>query len=106
MAIKARKIEMDLFKRMKVNTNVDRTIAKLLVAKVITTKWVDTNTGDDHTPGYRARFVGRGIKTDQRPELFAAIPFLESLHMILAICASNQHGTEPFHTLSSDIKHA
>ena len=88
------------------HSKVDRSVAKLLGAKIITTKWIDTNKGDEHNPGYRAPLIGREIKTDQRPELFATTPPLESLRMILAICASNQHREEPYRVLSSDIKRA
>ena len=77
MAIRARKLEMDFFKRMKVYTKVDRSEATLLTATVITTKWIDTSKGDGHTPDHRARLVGREVKTDPRPELFAATPPLE-----------------------------
>lgn len=105
-AIAARKLEMDFFKRMQVHSKVDRNVAKQIGAKIITTRWIDTNKGDDKNPDYRARLVGREIKTDQRPDLFAATPPIESLRMILSICASNQQGTSPYRILSSDIKRA
>ena len=57
MAIQARKFEMQFFKGMEVYTQVDRSVAKPLGAKVITTKWIDTNQGDDYNLGYRAGLV-------------------------------------------------
>ena len=54
----------------------------------------------------RARLVGREIKTNQRPDLFAATPPLESLRMIFSICASHQDDKDPYRILSSDIKRA
>ena len=73
---------------------------------MITTKWVDTSKGDEANLDYRARLVGREIKTNQRFDLFvAALPF-ESLRMILSMCASNQHHVESFRILSSDVKRA
>ena len=105
-AIKARKFEMEFFKNMNVYSKVDRSVAKRLGAKIITTKWIDTNKGDDANPDYRARLVGREIKTSQRLDLFAATPLLESLRMVISICASNQHGQEPCRILSSDMKRA
>ena len=105
-AIQARKLEMDFFKKMQVYSKVNRSVAKQLGAKVITTRWIDTNKGDAEKLDYRARLVGREIKTDQRLDLFADTPPLESLRMIFSICASNQCCNEPFRILSSDIKRA
>ena len=73
-AIRARTFETEGFKRMKVHSKVDRSVAKFLGATVTTTKWIDTSKGDDHKLGYRARLAGREIKTSQRPESFAATP--------------------------------
>ena len=107
LATRARKLEMDFFKKMKVHSKVERSVAKQLGAKVITTRWIDTNkVGDDSKPDYRARLVGREIKIDDRPDLFAAIPPLESLRMILPICAHHQHDDEPYRIPSSDMKRA
>lgn len=103
-AIKARKLEIDFLKRMEVYAKVGREEARFLKAKLITTRWIDTNKGDDHEFGYRSRFAGREITTDQRFELCVAILHLESLRMMFAICASNQHGSEPYHLLSSGSK--
>ena len=63
-------------------------------AKVITTKWADTNKGTEREPNYRSRLVGREIKTDDRPDLFAATPPLESLRYVLSLCASTQEFAE------------
>lgn len=106
LATRARKLEMDFFKKMKAHSKVERSVAKQLGAKVITTRWIDTNKGDESKPDYRARLVGREIKIDDRPDLFAATPPLESLRMILSICAHHQHDDEPYRILSSDIKRA
>ena len=75
-------------------------------SKIITTKWIDTDTGDAGNPNYRARLVGREIKTDDRPDLFAATPPLESLRYIVSKCASNRAGSKRYCILSSDIKRA
>ena len=98
LAVKAGKFEIEFLGRMEVYTKVDRSAAQMLNAKVATTKWIDTSKGDDHSPDYRARLVGREIKIEQRPGLFAATPSLESLRMILIICASKQNRREPFRT--------
>ena len=63
--------------------------------KTITTRWIDTNKGDETLPDYRSRLVGREIKKDKRNDLFAATPPLESLRFLLSICASHQKSRRP-----------
>ena len=46
---------------------------------IISTRWVDTNTGTDLEPNYRSRLVAREIKKDDRLDLFSATPPLEVL---------------------------
>ena len=75
-------------------------------ARTITTKWVDTNKGSESEPNYRSRLVGREIKTNERPDLFAATPPLESLRYVLSLCASTQEGAKPHRVLSVDVKRA
>ena len=58
--------------------------------KVITTKWLDINKGDDRNVNARLRIVGRELKLDNRLDLFAAPPPLEALRIICSICASRQ----------------
>jgi hypothetical protein len=104
-AVQARKAEMDYFKSMQVYSKVVRQPWM----KVITTRWLDVNKGDTKNPDYRARLVAREIKTDLRPDLFAATPPLESLRTIISICASNQHARSPGERhviMSNDIKRA
>ena len=91
MAIEARKLEMAFFKKMKVYTKVK----KEAWMRPIATNWIDTNKGDESAPNYRARLVGCEIKRDKRDDLFAATPPLESLRMIISICASNQSNADP-----------
>ena len=80
--IEARRLEMHLFRKMGVYRKMKRADLPSR-AKVITTKWVDTNKGSDTEPNYRSRLVGREIKTEERPDLFAATPPLESLRYVL-----------------------
>ena len=77
--------------------------------KVITTRGLDINKGDEANTYYRSRLVGREIKKDKRDDLFAATPPLESLRMILSICASNQKNYNRANNhviMSNDIKRA
>ena len=61
---KARKVEMDFFKKMNVYTKVLRKAG----VKVMSARWVDTNKGDDVVKEYRARFLGRKINTSKRDD--------------------------------------
>ena len=104
-AIKARKLEIKFFKQMGVYTKVKREAWM----KVISTKWLDVNKGDSANKNYRARLVGREIKRDKREDLFAATPPLESLRMILSICANHQSNLaegENFIVMTNDVKRA
>ena len=81
-------------------------MAKQAGCKVITTRWLDINKGDQERPDYRSKLVGRELALDKRLDLFAATPPLESLKMICAICASNQNKRDPFRVLTVDVKRA
>ena len=83
--ISARRLEIKYFKKMRVYRRVRREEAKRLGVKIITTKWLDTNKGDEATPNYRSRLVGREITNDNRLDSFAAPPPLSKF--ITAMCA-------------------
>ena len=57
--IRARRTEMQFFKKMGVYIKVPRETARRHGCKIITTKWLDTNKGDNDNPNYRSRMVGR-----------------------------------------------
>ena len=103
--IQARQLEMAFFRDMGVYRKMPRSHLPP-GARTITTKWVDTNKGTDEEPNYRSRLVGREIKTDERPDLFAATPPLESLRYVLSLCASTQWNNRPHRILSVDVKRA
>ena len=104
--IAARRLEIEYFRKMGVYKKVSREEAQRLGAKVITTKWLDTNKGDDTAPSYRSRLVGREIKNDNRLDLFAATPPLETIKFITAMCAKGQQGAQKRRMAVIDIKRA
>ena len=106
MAVEARKLEMKFFRDMQVYTKVPRSEAYVNGSKVITTKWLDINKGDEKEPNYRSRLVGRELKLDNRLDLFAATPPLEALRIICAMCANNQARQDPFRIMSVDVRRA
>ena len=104
--IKARRTEMQFFKKMGVYAKVPRETARRHGCKIITTKWLDTNKGDDENPNYRSRMVGREIKYDKRMDLFSATPPLETLKLLISMCARRQNDARPCRMAIIDIKRA
>ena len=73
------------------------------------TKLLDINKGDDAEPNYRTRLVGHETAWETRYDLYAATPPLESLRMILSICADHQGSVNPaenFVVMSNDVSRA
>ena len=70
---------------------------------VITVKWLDVNKGDEATPNYRALLVGRALKLDNRLDLLAATPPLETLCLMCSLCASNQSRRQPYKLMAVDV---
>ena len=83
LATQARRVQLAFYKKMNVYTKVRREPWM----KPISTRWIDNNKGDDVKPNYRARLVGREIKRDKREYLVAATPPIESIRMIVSVCA-------------------
>ena len=96
--LKARLLEMEFFRKLKVYTKVKRQSWM----RVISTKWIDVNKGDAAAPDMRSRLVGRELNLSKRDDLFAGTPPLESLRFILSMCASR-----PDHrVMAIDVKRA
>ena len=102
LAIAARKTEIEFFKSRGVYTEVTREPCM----KVILSKWLDQNKGDNASPNYRSQLVGCEFARDKRDDLFAATPPLESLRAILAICAAQQNGNQPHRIMALDVARA
>ena len=48
----------------------------------IGTRWIDINKGDEESPDYRSRLVGKELNVGSDPALYAATPPLEALRLI------------------------
>lgn len=83
---------------MQMYTKIGRDETESLGAKMVTTKRLDVNTKDAEHVGYRTRLVGREIKKNAKPKLFATTFPSETLKVVLNICAQNQkqHETLPY----------
>ena len=73
--------------KIRVWDKVPRSAAFRAGKKVIGTKWVDINKGDDDHPNYRSRLVARQLKAHDKSGTcyFAPTPPLESLRTILSM---------------------
>ena len=67
---------------------VPREEARRLGAKVITTKWVDTNKGSEKEPNYRSRLVGKEFNAHKDLSISAATPPLEALMFLVGRAAT------------------
>ena len=64
--------------------------------KVIQTRWIDVNKGDNENPNYRSRLVAKEFNTGAVDGLFAATPPLEALRLLISLAATvdtNKSGT-------------
>ena len=78
---------MDLNGKVPIQQRYERT------GKVpISTRWVGMNKGDQANSNFRSRLVARAINTHKRDDLFAAIPPLEVLKLILSMTTTANHG--------------
>ena len=91
-AMKARRFEVDFFKRTEVHITQDRPHVKQFGATLVATRWVDTGMSDDVAAGYGSRLVGREVERNNRFEFFAAIAPLESLGASTGISAAIPYG--------------
>ena len=57
--------------------------------KVIRTRWIDTNKGDEANPDLRSRLVGKKEFADSLdPNLYAAAPPIEAMRFIVSLAAT------------------
>ena len=56
--------------------------------KLIDTRWIYVNKGDEENPNYRTRLVGREFNTYKDDTLYAATPPLEALRAIVSQAAT------------------
>ena len=72
---------------MKVYIKVPRTVAR--GKKIINTRWIDHNKGDEKNPNMRSRLVGKEFADSVDPSLYAATPPVEAMRMILSMAATS-----------------
>ena len=68
---------------MRVYDKIPRALAARKGWKIIKTRWIDINKGDDDNPNYRSRLVGKEFNTGPIDGLFAGTPPLEAVRFLI-----------------------
>ena len=87
---KARAKEMEYVHNRGVWRKVPRSLAVRNGWKVIPTRWIDVNKGDQFTPNYRSRLVAKEFNDGAQEGLFAGTPPLEALRLLISDAATVQ----------------
>ena len=87
--VEARKLEIEYATKKPVWHKISRQKAKAMGWKIIKSRWIDINKGDDSNPLYRSRLVGKEFNNGEIEGLFAATPPLEALRLILSWAATD-----------------
>ena len=74
---------MKYVRDMKVWTKIPRKMAQSRGWKIIKTRWIDINKGDDENPVYRSRLVGKEFNNEAMDGIFAGTPPLEALRYVV-----------------------
>ena len=84
----ARRLEMQYVKEKKVWRKMPRATAIAMGYKIVGTRWLDINKGDEDSPEYRSRLVGKEFNDGFEEGLFASTPPLEALRWLLSEAAT------------------
>ena len=90
LVIRARLLEMEYMRKRNVYKLSTVATAVMIAGHMISTMWIDTNKGDVHSPSVRCRFVAKEYRRAGYVPIFAAAPPLETLRVLVRICAANQ----------------
>ena len=85
----ARSEELEFFKTTCVYKTVPRWMAR--GKKIIKTRWIDVNKGDEEKPDLRFRLVGREYADSVDWSVYAATQPLEAMRLILSVAATTIH---------------
>ena len=101
---KARAEEIEYVRSKQVWSKIPRSEAQRLGYKVMKTRWIDINKGDDEHPVYRSRFVAKEFNNGDVEGLFAGTPPLEALRYIVHVAATK--GATPRVIMINDVARA
>ena len=89
---RARLKEIEYIKKKRVYVKIPRNKAIANGWKIIKTRWIDVNKGDEKNPQYRSRFVGKEFNDGEDPSMFAATPPLEALKVLISEASTGRNG--------------
>ena len=93
--VEARAKEVEYIREKKVWKKIKRSEAIRRGWKIIKTRWLDIDKGDDEDPIYRSRLVGKEFSAkDGMDGIFAGTPPLEALRYLMHDAASVREGGE------------
>ena len=92
--IEAREKEIQYVRDMGVWKKIPRRQAQARGWKVIKTRWIDINKGDDENPNYRSRLVGKEFNNEAMDCIFAGTPPLEALRYVVHEAATKSIGQD------------
>lgn len=104
----ARREEIRTLEGMKVFRRVPREEALEMGAKIIKTRWIDTDkSADPSSPDVRSRCVAKEFANGEMDDIFSPTPALEAIKIITSGLASSNGGRAPTDRLMvMDIKRA
>ena len=82
--VEAGKLEIAYAEKKPVWKKILRSTAKEKGWKIIKSRWIDINKGDDDNPNYRSRMVGKEFNDSVLDGLFAATPPLEAKRALMS----------------------
>ena len=87
----ARMKEIGYIREKEVWTKIPRKEAVRRGLKIIQTRWIDVNKGDQDNMVYRSRLVAKEFNQSKDASLFAATPPLEALKLLISEAATDGH---------------
>ena len=107
MVVKARMVEIGYIREKGVWTKMSRIEAKKRGIRIVGTRWLDINKGDEDEMNYRSRLVAKDFNTGKEDGIFAATPPLEALKLLLTDVATvGVNGTEDKIMMINDVARA
>ena len=88
--------------------HVPRSEAHQRGIKIVSTRWIDINKGDQTNPNYRSRFVAREYTNGKCGDgnWFAATPPLEALKLLISDAATRRPGHKKKAIMINDVARA
>ncbi len=86
--------ELAYIRNKKVWRRISRREAERRGIKIVKVRRIDINKGDSVTPIYRSRLVAKGFNNGKELGLFAAMPPLEAVKMLVSEAAAMDGGEE------------